>query len=299
MLRMNSCRAGGLLFSVLVLLGGTILFGAESPPPESPQMRLEHLVGLPAVPREIAEAIQDHRYDEAVRLIDEELTKKPAQSDYLMYLKGRALYLQQHYDAAVEVFQQAEKDFPKSSWRYWFRFGQALALARKGDFAGAQAIYRDEAQRVLSPERSEELAAIYIEFADRYFQPPNPVEEKPDYTKAREFYTKALEVNPGPSLQARIAFQIARCHHLASELPQAATAYRDFLQRFPGDVREIQARLYLGEVLLAMNSSVEARRVWEDLLSKFGDQPGEEVATAAFRLAETRGMPSPNTDEDL
>lgn len=299
MLRMNSCRAGGLLFSVLVLLGGTILFGAESPPPESPQMRLEHLVGLPAVPREIAEAIQDHRYDEAVRLIDEELTKKPAQSDYLMYLKGRALYLQQHYDAAVEVFQQAEKDFPKSSWRYWFRFGQALALARKGDFAGAQAIYRDEAQRVLSPERSEELAAIYIEFADRYFQPPNPVEEKPDYTKAREFYTKALEVNPGPSLQARIAFQIARCHHLASEWPQAVTAYREFLQRFPGDVREVQARLYLGEVLLAMSSGVEARRVWEDLLSKFGDQPGEEVATAAFRLAETRDMPSPNTDEDL
>ncbi|MBC7337561.1 MAG: tetratricopeptide repeat protein, partial [Clostridia bacterium] len=194
----------------------------------------------------------------------------------------------QQYDAAVEVFRQAEKDFPKSAWRYWFRFGQALALARKGDFAAAEAIYRDEAQRVLSPARSDELATIYIEFADRYFQPTNPLEEKPDYSKAREFYTKALEVNPSPSLQARIAFQIARCHHLAWEWAQAVTAYRAFLQRFPGDVREIQARLYLGEVLLAMSSSIEARRVWEDLLSKFGDQPSEEVATAAFRLAETR-----------
>lgn len=299
MLRMNSYLAGGLLFSVLVLCGATILLGAESPSSEAPEVRLERLAGLPAVPRAIAEAIQDHRYDQAVHLIDEELARKPAQPDYLVYLKGRALYLQQQYDAAVEVFRQAEKDFPKSAWRYWFRFGQALALARKGDFAAAEAIYRDEAQRILSAERSDELAGVYIEFADRYFQPTNPLEEKPDYNKAREFYTKALEVNPSPSLQARIAFQIARCHHLASEWPQAATAYRDFLQRFPGDVREIQARLYLGEVLLAMNSSVEARRVWEDLLSKFGDQPDEEVATAAFRLAETRGMPSPNTDEDL
>ncbi|MGB9689218.1 tetratricopeptide repeat protein [Thermogutta sp.] len=299
MLRMNSCRAGGLLFSVLVLFGGVILFGAETPSPEPPEVRLEKLAGLPTVPREIAEAIQDHRYDEAVRLIDEELTRKPAQSDYLVYLKGRALYLQQQYDAAVEVFRQAEKEFPKSSWRYWFRFGQALALARKGDFAGAEAIYRDEAQRILSPERSEELAAVYIEFADRYFQPANPMEEKPDYNKAREFYTRALEVNPSPSVRARIAFQIARCHHLAPAWLQAATAYREFLQQFPGDPREVQARLYLGEVLLAMGNTVEARRVWEDLLSKFGDQPGEEVATAAFRLAETRGMPSPATDEDL
>jgi len=254
---------------------------------------------LPNVPRAVAEALQDRRYDDAVVAIDAQLKTNPPQADYLTYLKGRALYLAQKYDEAVTVFQEGEKTFAKSPWFHWLQFGRALALARKGDFASAEAMYREQAKRLLSLERKDELAGIYLEFADRLFDPPNKVEEKPDYVKARQFYEKARDLGPSAPLLARVLFHIARCHQLSAEWDPAVAAYRDFIQRFPEDAREITARLHLGECLMDSGNPAEARRVWEDLLAKYQDRPSPETATAAFRLAETRGMPNPASDEEL
>lgn len=254
---------------------------------------------LPNIPRPIADALQNRRYDDAVKLIDEQLQKPSAVADYLTYLKGRALYLAQKYDEAIAVFLEGEKQFTESPWRHWLQFGRALALARKGDFASAEAIYRDQAKRLLSLSRKDELAGIYLEFANRLFDPPNKLEEKPDYGKARQFYEKARDLGPGESVLVGILFQIARCHQLSADWNAAIAAYRDFIQRFPQDSREIAARFHLGECLLNQGNLAEARRVWEDLLAKHQDHRSAETATAAFRLAETRGMPNPPSDEEL
>ncbi len=254
---------------------------------------------LPNIPRAIAEALQDRRYDDAVKLIDEQLQKPSSVADYLTYLKGRALYLTQKYDEAITVFLEGEKRFAESPWRHWLQFGRALALARKGDFASAEAIYREQAKRLLSLSRKDELAGIYLEFADRLFDPPNKLEEKPDYAKARQFYEKARDLGPGEGLLAKILFQIARCHQLSGEWDAAIAVYRDFIRQFPEDSREISARFHLGECLLSQGNPAEARRVWEDLLAKYQDRPSAETATAAFRLAETRGMPEPPSHEEL
>jgi hypothetical protein len=254
---------------------------------------------IPAVPRAIAEALQDRRYSEAVGAIEDHLKADPPQADYLTYLKGRALYLGQEYDEAANVFLEGEKRFPESPWRHWMKFGRALALARKGDFASAEAIYREEAKRLLSLERKDELAKIYLEFADRLFDPANKVEEKPDYAKARQFYEKARDLGPSEALLARILFQIARCHQLLGEFDQAVMVYRQFIERFRDDDRALSARLHLGECLMDSGKPAEARRVWEDLLAQYEDRPTAEAATAAFRLAETRGMPNPTSDEEL
>ncbi|HOA53960.1 MAG TPA: tetratricopeptide repeat protein, partial [Thermogutta sp.] len=254
---------------------------------------------LPNIPRPIADALQNRRYDDAVKLIDEQLQKPSSVADYLTYLKGRALYLAQKYDEAIAVFLEGEKQFTESPWRHWLQFGRALALARKGDFASAEAIYRDQAKRLLSLSRKDELAGIYLEFANRLFDPPNKLEEKPDYGKARQFYEKARDLGPGESVLVGILFQIARCHQLSADWNAAIAAYRDFIQRFPQDSREIAARFHLGECLLNQGNLAEARRVWEDLLAKHQDHRSAETATAAFRLAETRGMPNPPSDEEL
>lgn len=254
---------------------------------------------FPELPRAIAEAMQDRRYAEAIEAIDAHLDSQPPQSDYLTYLKGRTLYLEQKYDDAIALFAEAEKQFAKSPWAHWLRFGRALSLAKKGDFAAAEAIYRNEAQRLLSQGRKDELAGIYLEFADRLFDPPNPVEEKPDYAKARQFYEKARELGPSEQLFARIVFQIGRCAQLSGDWTTAANTYQEFVGRYPNDERCVAAHLYWGESLLAAGQAVQARRVWEDMLTQYQDRPCPETATAAFCLAETRGLPNPPSDEDL
>ena len=146
----------------------------------------------PLVADKIREAMQDRRYADAVKAIDEAAQVKDAPRDYLLYLKGRALHLDGKYDEAIAVFDQLGKELPKSPWARRARFAKAVSLARKGDFRSAELIYRAEAEYLLSTDRKQQIADIYLEFADTYFKPPKE-EQKPDYAKALEFYKKALE----------------------------------------------------------------------------------------------------------
>ena len=126
----------------------------------------------PLVAVEIRELMQDAKYAEAVTAIEAEAKKPDAPGDYLGYLKGRALYLDKKYDEAVAAFQQVQAQFPESVWLRRAQFGEGLSHARKGDFAKAEAIYRKQAEYLLSAERKQEIADIYLQFADDYFDPP-------------------------------------------------------------------------------------------------------------------------------
>ena len=128
---------------------------------------------------------------------------KDAPRDYLLYLKGRALHLDGKYDEAIAVFDQLGKELPNSPWARRARFAKAVSLARKGDFRSAELIYRAEAEYLLSTDRKQQIADIYLEFADTYFKPPKE-EQKPDYAKALEFYKKALETGAKPEKQIEI-----------------------------------------------------------------------------------------------
>ncbi len=100
------------------------------------------------------------------------------------------------------AYEQLEKEFPKSVWAQRAKFGRAVSLARKGDFGSAEGIYREEAQRLLSPDRKQEIAELYLEFADAFFKPKDELQHPADYAKALEFYNKALEVGPKPETRA-------------------------------------------------------------------------------------------------
>ena len=68
---------------------------------------------VPLVAEKVRQLMQDREYAEAIRAIDEAARAKDAPKDYLVYLKGRALYLQGEYDQAVPPSRGSRRSFPK------------------------------------------------------------------------------------------------------------------------------------------------------------------------------------------
>jgi tetratricopeptide (TPR) repeat protein len=166
------------------------------------------LIAPPDVPAAVRQAMQDRDYPAAIKAIDEAARDPKAARDYLAFLKGRALYLAEKYDEAIQRFDTLEKEFPKSPWSRRARFGMALSLAKKGDFRAAELIYRNEAEFLLSADRKQEIADLYLEFAQLYFKPPKE-DQNPDFQKALEFFQKALSVGPKPEKKIEVELLVA------------------------------------------------------------------------------------------
>ncbi len=244
----------------------------------------------PLVDEAIRQFLQDRNYVEAIGAIDTALQVKGAAVDYLSWLKGRALFLQGQYDSAIATFEGIEQQYPKSPWVRRARFSKAIALARKGDFRAAEVIYRDEAAYLLSENRKQEIADIYLEFAQAYFKPPKE-DQKPDNAKALEFAKKALEVGPKSDRRAEVELLVARCLQRLGKLDEAAALYEKFIQEHAADQLDVEARYNLGETRLTQGNAKQARRAWQDLLAKHTDVASDRVAEAAFRLSRTWGVP--------
>jgi alpha-2-macroglobulin len=254
----------------------------------------------PKVPDNIRLLLEDRKYAEAAAAIDKAAGEKNADQEWLAYLKARALYLAGNYDDAVAAYTAAEQNpkFAESRWQRRYRFGRALALARKGDFQAAEQIYRAEAEHLLSADRKQELADIYLEFADNYFKPADEL-QKPDYAKALEFYNKALEVGPKPEKREEVELRVARCYQELGNPQEAANRYTQFTKAHPDSPLDLEARYRLGEVQLIMGQREEARRTWQDMLATYADNKSERVAEATFKISETYGLPAPASNEDL
>ncbi|MGA2256767.1 MAG: tetratricopeptide repeat protein, partial [Thermoguttaceae bacterium] len=255
----------------------------------------------PLVADKIREAMQDRRFADAVKAIDEAVQVKDSPRDYLLYLKGRALHLDGKYDEAIAVFDQLGKELPgvsKNPWARRARFAKAVSLARKGDFRSAELIYRAEAEYLLSTDRKQQIADIYLEFADTYFKPPKE-DQKPDFAKALEFYKKALETGAKPEKQIEIELLIGKCQQNLNQPAAAATLFEQFIKDHPTNPLEIEARWRLGTCRLAEGNAREARRVWQDLLAKYVDSQSPRVADAQFDLSRTWNIPNPGDNEQL
>jgi uncharacterized protein YfaS (alpha-2-macroglobulin family)/tetratricopeptide (TPR) repeat protein len=249
-------------------------------------------------PRSVADLMQDRKYDDAIKEIDKLLVDKATKSpEYLRYLKGRAQHLKQDYDAAIATFDSVTKD-DKSSLAIRARFAKAVSLARKGDYRGAEVIYKAEAERVLSLDRKQEIANVYLEFADAYFK-PTKIDQQPDYAKALEYYSKALEVGPQTEKRIELELKIAECQQRLGQHNQAIALLTRFIKDHPAHKLVIEARYRLGESYLAAGNRMDARRTWQDLLELHVDSPSPRVAEASFRLGETYGLPNPQDNEDL
>ncbi|HEV3003964.1 MAG TPA: tetratricopeptide repeat protein [Pirellulales bacterium] len=214
----------------------------------------------PSVPANVKTLMQDRKYAEAAKAIDQAAKEKDAARDWLAYLKGRALHLAGQYDDAVAAYEALEKEFPKSPWLRRARFGRAVSLARKGDFEAAEQIYRREAASLLSLDRKQEIADIYLEFAEAYFKPADE-RQNPDFAKALEFYNKALEVGPKPERRAEVELLVARCYQSLGNLQEATNRFAQFSKDHAAHALDVEARYLLGECYLGMGRREDARHL--------------------------------------
>ena len=274
---------------------------------------------LPRIPAVVHEQMQSQNFDGAVQSIDLEL-KKPdvANDDYLLYLKGRALTELKKYEDADAVFEALCVKHKDGRWVSRARFGQAHIHVLNRDYVKAGAIYQKEAERLLSRNRKDDLVAIYLEFADRYFDgvpadDPSKA-KKPDYAQALTYYTEALKPGPSVELRQKVEFRIARCLEETGKHAEAIAAFTAFLSNYTGEKPAsgksvavsvaVEAMYRRGSVQLAASQRAEARRTWQNLLTDFGDAAEADDARdfltrAQYRLAHTYGLPSPNSVGDL
>jgi uncharacterized protein YfaS (alpha-2-macroglobulin family)/TolA-binding protein len=262
-------------------------------PKEAPVLAPE-----PEAPVAVRQAMQDRNFDAAVKAIDAAMAGEGANKDYLAYLKGRALHLAEKYDEAIARFDTIEKEFPKSEWIRRARFGMAVSLARKGDFRAAELIYRREAEYLLSADRKQEIANLYLDFAQTYFKPPKE-EQKPDYQKALGFFQNALAVGPKPEKKREVEMLVAECYFNLGNFAEAARLYDKFVKDYPDAPELVEAKFRLGESQLKQGQLAEARRTWQDLLAAHADNKSPRIAEATFNLSLTYSMPNPPSDEDL
>ena len=117
----------------------------------------------PPLSEDLANAMQNRDYAQAVQIIDRELAENGKPGDYLLFLKGRALHFAGDEQHAIDTFRQFAVSYPGSPWSRHARFGLAISLSRAGDFRQAEEIYRAEAEFLLSTDRKQQVADIYLE----------------------------------------------------------------------------------------------------------------------------------------
>jgi len=247
----------------------------------------------------IRNAMQDRDYPKTIQLIDAELRQANSDQEQLMYLKGRALHFSKEYEAAIDVFEEQIKRFPESTWTRKGKFAIGQAYVQQGDYRKAEIAYREQATYLLSLDRKEEVASIYLDLATKAYEQGSEKSDNNLIQKALAFYGKAAEVGPKAGTVDQINLQVARCHHKLEHPGNAIQVYREKLidQATSPSIR-MQASYELGDVLLETGQLEEAREIWEDLLAKF-QQDFPLKANTAYRLAQTYRFPKPADNQDL
>lgn len=302
-----------LVLGVACLPGMQAAFADET---KTPERKPISVTSLPQIPARVHETLQSRDFAEAVTRIDALLKADGVEhKDYLLYLKGRALSENNQLDEATAAFNQLEESHPKSQWLPRSRFGRADVLVKQRNYRAAGLIYQAEANRLLSANRRDELAGIYLEFADKYFDgiPAKDPSEQPksDYQQALTYYIEALTLKPGLKTRQKIELRIAHSYRHLGQLNEAIAAYQQFVATHAGektakadlaaDESIVDARYQLGQVQLAASQFEESRRTWQDFLaSEVGQRAGGKwLAEASYRLAHTHGVPAPSSVAEM
>ena len=276
-----------------------------------------------AAPDPIQFALQSRQFNDAVLLIDSALTTAANQRDYLLYLRGLALFYNEDYTNAIAACDQFTQAHPDSTWLNKAAFLQAQCHLKLGEFKQAEAIYSKEASRLLSPRRKSEIAQIYIDLAEAFARKPKDADldaPPPNYQKAYELYQKVLTLEADSDLRETATFQLGRMMQLQENYTQAVVDYEAYLTQFDPDYQQrvdaeqrpqkrksqgnyrYQARYHLAECRIAMNRHLLARLTLEDLLRLFDiEMEGllPFIKDARFLLTRTYHFPTPLSDEEL
>lgn len=271
----------------------------------------------------IQSALQSKRFKDAVHLIDTALTTAENQRDYLLYLKGLALFYNGDYRGAIETCVQFIQNHPDSTWLRKATFLQAQCHLKLKEFKQAEAIYSKEVSRLLSSRRKSEIAQIYIQLAETFAHKPHDADldaPQPNYQKAYELYQKVLALEVDRNLRKTATFQLGRMMQLQEKYAQAVVDYEAYLTQFDSsfqrppalpmpskksktlDGRRYHARYHLAECQIALNRHLQARLTLENILKPAEIETKELqplIKNAHFLLTRTYHFPNPKSNEEL
>lgn len=251
---------------------------------------------LPAVPTGLRSAMMAREYERALGELDKLEESSPSELDTWRYLRGLALAYAERYDEAEDVLQRAEQEFPQSLWRYKMRFTRAEVLGQLDRYEEAEEILESEARRLRGTDRQEELASVYVGFADELSTKGEGREslQRLDYEKAWILYSKAIELDLGEEMRARTRYRMGLCRQELGDWNGALSEWSTWLGKHGTDassvlgeqdpmadvevVRTLEVRSRKAEALLQLNRLAEARRLLEDLISDL-----EPVASRVIR----------------
>ena len=277
--------------------------------------------------KDVRSALQNKQYGEAVELIDTLMSVADTDKDrdFMMYLKGLALFYDGEYDRAIGACDRVIED-ETSAWRRKATFLKAQCHIRLKQFQEAEGIYDTQVRRLLSEARKEEIAGVYFRFAEALSRKPGKDEldaPPPDYRKAYELYNRTLELEIGRDMKDETMFRLGRMMQLAGDYGQAVNYYRQYLDEFDPDWMGAvdsprrqkktgtlkkgkhvhEARYHIAECQLAQDQMRWGRMNLEDLLrmvTPLSDKASEKLTRdARFLIIRTYHIPGPRSDEEL
>ena len=189
----------------------------------------------------------------------------------VLYLRGTAQQRDDQFDEAVATFAALREKFPKSEQapRAFFMQGFTQLLA----------------------ERNEEAAATLAEFAKKH--PDHELAEPANYWRgsalafakkfpeAREVLGAHAQKFPKGSLLGPAAFRQAYCAQSMKDYETAEAELKAYLKNYPDSAESNEARLLLGDALLAQAKSDEGKEVYASVPA----EAGRFHEDAQFKLA--------------
>ena len=254
------------IFGLAVLRSGAFEAdpGSGLPAAVSPKRAIDP--AAPAVPAELAAAMQEGRYEDARRALTAlaENAKAPDDRAYFGYLRGVAERLAGNRDAARETLRTALQAEPATRWAAKIRFELAGIELASGNPAAAEELTRNEAERLLAGDRKDRLAEVYHAFARQLLEPNDPV-VRPDPNAAYDLLDQARDLAKSPALRAKFLFAMGRASLAANNVGRAIDNFQAYLKEYPDGADRLSVRLQLGEAQRKANQLLPARLTWTDL----------------------------------
>jgi len=213
------------------------------------------------------------RYDRAIeasRLFEKNFPDSKS-LPLVLYLRGTAQQKSGSYADAMATLARLQETFPSSEQapRAFFMTGFTQLLGEQNDEAA------DTFRKFLEKNSRHELA----EAADYWLGSALAFARK--YPEAREVLGAHAEKFPSGSLRAPAAFRNAYCAQSVKDYAQAEKELKQLLQEFPQSGESAEARLMLGDALLAQGKSDEGKEVYASVPEGVGHSHEE----AQFKLA--------------
>jgi TolA-binding protein len=291
------------------LVGLLAVVGLARPEPKAvdvPAARRAVEPAAPSLPAEVVAAMQEGRFDEAIKSLERQAADPKSKADeraYVAWIGGVARRIAGDLDGARATLSKAIDASPKGPWAAKLRAELAVVELAARRFDAAEGLARTEAVTLLDDARKDRLAGVYAAFARRLLEPETPTTPA-DPEGAHALLEQGRSLAKGEALRASLLMSMGRASQAAGNHPRAIAEFQAYLREYPKGADAFAARFHLGEAQLAAGQGPQAARpTWSDLardLAKVDTKEAQELRARALRgIALTYGMPAPGDDTSL